>query len=200
MTYCYVDCETTGLDPLVHEVWEMAYAIGNGEIVSDILPHDLMHASPAALRVGGYLDRMPDEIPGTPRVSMPFEVDAKKQMTDATIVGANPAFDTAFLRARWGDTPWHHRLLDIEAYAMPAFGWDKPRGLKDVADACRELGAEIPEPDHTAAGDVATVRACHQILRFYYTPRAIQLGALPPEEDIGRVAWRGIWTVEEGPL
>ena len=172
MTFVYLDTETTSLDPDTGEIWELAYAVDDGEIVADFLPHDLMHAQPAALRIGRYLDRVPDVIRGSRSASTPFETEAMKAMGRATIVGANPAFDTAFLRARWGHAPWHHRILDIEAYAMPAFGWDEPRGLKDVAEACRSRtslrGRDIPEPDHTAAGDVATVRACHLALRDYY--------------------------------
>ncbi|TSD68100.1 hypothetical protein [Aeromicrobium piscarium] len=168
MTFIYVDTETTSLDPSKGEIWELAYAIDDGEIFADFLPHDLMHAQPAALRIGRYLDRVPDVIQGRSSASTPFETEAMRAMKGATIVGANPAFDTSFLRARWGRAPWHHRLLDIETYAMPAFGWDEPRGLKDVAEACRQLGVEIPEPDHTAAGDVATVRMCHQALSDWY--------------------------------
>ena len=168
MTFLYCDVETTGLDPHVHDIWELAYAADDGEVVSDFLPHDLIHAQPAALRVGRYLDRVPDAIPGSRSASTPFESEAMRLMGGVTIVGANPAFDTAFLAERWGYAPWRHRLLDIETYAMAAFGWDVPHGLKDVADACRELGADIPEPDHTAGGDVATVRSCHLALADYY--------------------------------
>jgi hypothetical protein len=49
---------------------------------------------------------------------------------------------------------------------MWVFGWDRPKGLADVATACRERGYEIPEPDHTAEGDVRTTRAVYEALRF----------------------------------
>ena len=39
MTYLYLDIETTGLEAGVHEVWEIAYAIGDDPVRSGIVPH-----------------------------------------------------------------------------------------------------------------------------------------------------------------
>lgn len=38
-------------------------------------------------------------------------------------------------------------------------------GLVDVAKECRYRGHVIPEPDHTAEGDVRTTRAVYEALR-----------------------------------
>lgn len=99
-----------------------------------------------------------------------------------TFTGANPNFDVSMIwnkligreprssRARRAlrlpapaapRVPWHHRLLDIEAYTAGAFGWDKPRGLRETRDWLTVRGYIIPAPDHTAAADVATLRAVH---------------------------------------
>jgi hypothetical protein len=86
-------------------------------------------------------------------------------LTGATIVGSNPAFDTAMLRARWGHAPWHHRLINVAEGAMWLFGWERPKGLADVRTALVERGFEIPEPDHTAAGDVEATRTVYYALR-----------------------------------
>lgn len=94
---------------------------------------------------------------------MGFEMAAKAALTGATIVGANPAFDTSFLRARWKGAPWHYRLIDIETYAMPALNLDRPKGLAYIAE---QLG--IQAPDHTAAGDVHTLRECWRALNAHY--------------------------------
>ena len=51
---------------------------------------------------------------------------------------------------------------------MGALGYDTPKGLKDIAADLRGRGHEIPEPDHSAAADVATLRACHLALRSIY--------------------------------
>lgn len=162
MTFVYLDTETTGLDPDRHEVWEIAYAIDDGPVLSAFVPHSLATADREALELNGYWRRH------VGRVDDRADLHARLALDGATLVGANPAFDAAFLRARWGVTPWKYRLLDVEAYAMGALGFDEPRGLAAIREALVELGRDIPEPDHTAGGDVATVRACHLALRSIY--------------------------------
>lgn len=158
MTLVFLDTETTGLDPLRHEVWEVAYAVDGGPVLSGVVPHSLRNADPEALSMNGYLAR------GHGRwVSV--ENGLRGSLSGATLVGANPAFDAAFLRARWGVSPWHYRLLDVEAYAAGVLGLEMPQGLAKTTKTVRDLGFDIPEPDHTAAGDVATVRAVYEALR-----------------------------------
>lgn len=159
----FLDCETTGLDPARHEVWEVAFALEGGPIETVLLPHSLRTADPQALELNGYSRRFPyGNVPdGGPMADLLL----RDVLAGATIVGSNPAFDTAMLRARWGCAPWHHRLVAVESMALQAFGWEFPRGLADVRTACVEAGFDVPEPDHSAAGDVATLRAVHTALR-----------------------------------
>ena len=166
MRHVFLDLETTGLDPERHEPWEMAYAVDDGPILSAIVPHALYRPDPKALKLNGYLDRALDVTPDDR-----FEELLRSRLDGATLVGANPAFDAAFLRARWGYAPWHHRLWDVEAYAAGVLGHDALMGLAGVALALRHLGHEIPEPDHTAAGDVTTLRACFRALQNIATER-----------------------------
>lgn len=166
MSFVYLDTETTGLTPYEHEVWEVAYAVDNEPIVSSPVPHTGRNADPAALEMNGYRDRavLIDHWTGeTAWRVRSFEDTLRTELDGATLVGANPAFDAAFLRARWGYTPWKYRLLDIEAYAMPLLGLAEPRGLAYIAE---QLG--IQAPNHTAAGDVHTLRECHRELRRRY--------------------------------
>jgi hypothetical protein len=159
----FLDTETTGLDPARHEVWEVAVAVEDGPIGTYRLPHSIATADPKALELNGYWGRA--NLPGATDA---YDLELREILTGATIVGSNPAFDTAFLRARWGVAPWHHRLVAVESMALQAFGWDRPRGLADVRAALVEwgiAGKDIPEPDHTAAGDVATLRAVYRALR-----------------------------------
>jgi hypothetical protein len=160
MSLVFLDTETTGLDPALHEVWEIAWAIDDGAILSRVLPHSLATADPEALALNHYWDRFPGE-----EVDPGLDPFLRKQFTGVTIVGSNPAFDTAFLRARWGVAPWHHRLIAVESMAFAVFGYEKPKGQAAVAADLRDRGYEIPEPDHTAAGDVATLRAVYTALR-----------------------------------
>lgn len=156
----FLDTETTGLDPDRHEVWEVAYSIDGGPTSSLLLTHNLATADQDALNLNGYWNRY-----DTAAADPTYDIKLRGILAGATVVGSNPAFDTAFLRARWGVTPWHHRLVAVESMALQAFGWDRPKGLKDVAAALRAGGADIPEPDHTAAGDVATLIAVYDALR-----------------------------------
>lgn len=166
MTYVYVDTETTGLDPDRHEVWEIAYAVDDGPIRSGVVLHSLRHADPMALDMNGYWGRTKDVAPES---CMEVETVLRGAFRPGmTLVGANPRFDAAFLRARWGEEPFHYRLLDVEAYAMGALGYDEPQGLKTVAKDLRAEGFDVEHPDHSAAGDVATLRACHAALRTLY--------------------------------
>lgn len=158
----FLDTETTGLDPALHEVWEIAYAVETGAISSAFLPHSLRTADPEALALNRYWHRIATGPVGADPGNDPF---LRKIFTGATIVGANPAFDAAFLRARWGVAPWHHRLIDVESMALTVLGYDRPKGLRDLSADLRDRGYDIPEPDHTAAGDVATTRAAYNALR-----------------------------------
>ena len=105
-----------------------------------------------------------------------METRLRERLQGATLVCSNPSFDEAFLRERWRETPWHHRKIDIATYAMPALGLDRPAGLATIAE---RLG--VRAPDHTAAGDVLTLRACYVELAARYAEhgpsiRAAQTG------------------------
>lgn len=156
----FLDTETTGLDPAKHEIWELAYARDGGPVRSFFLSHDLGTADPKALEINGYWDRFSNADD-----NWGHEPSLQIILTGATIIGSNPAFDTAMLRARWGFAPWHHRLINVAEGAMWLFGWDRPKGLADVRVALADLGYEIPEPDHTAARDVEATRAVYYALR-----------------------------------
>ena len=162
-----IDCETTGLDPDRHDVFEVAYQrLGiDPEPVTLWLPHDDSTADPRAMQINRGYERWPGAYTRTWGAQLLLALDG------AHILGSNPAFDAAFLRRKfgefyYGDTdPWHHRMIDVATYAMPVLGWATPRGLADVRIALAARGYDSPEPDHTAAGDVRTLVACWDALR-----------------------------------
>lgn len=173
MTFCYVDTESMGLNLDTHDLWELAWAIEGGDIHSGLLTHYPEQAEKKALEVNRYEERMTEDVA---TISDEFEVhfhdtlqSYRRGGSAVTLVGANPSFDAYRLRKRWGGAePWHYRMLDIGVYAMPWEGSTYPLGLRQVAQQLRNHGEDIPQPDHTAAGDVATVRACHQALISIY--------------------------------
>lgn len=168
--FVYLDTETTGLNPTVHQVWEIAYALDDEPIQKGYVPHTLVNADAKALEIGGYDERIPDLIAGGPL----DEYRLQSILIGRTLVAANPHFDASFLNERWrtwGKAPWKYRMLDIEAYAAGVLGWDLPKGLAGI---CEALG--VTPGDHTAAGDVHALRKCHRALRAL-------AGAVKPEES-----------------
>lgn len=157
----FIDTETTGLNPDIHQAYEVAWQHEGSDLRTLVLPHDLTGADPKALEIGGYFART-----FSPRGPAPAEtMRLLDDLRGATLVGANPAFDSAFLTKALGVQVWSHRLIDVSTGAMWVFDWDRPRGLADVATALRDEGYDIPAPDHTAAGDVRATAAIYYALR-----------------------------------
>ncbi|MGH9088817.1 MAG: hypothetical protein ACRDYZ_12040 [Acidimicrobiales bacterium] len=172
---CFIDTETTGLDPRIHRPYEVCWWLDDEpNPKGGRLAHELTHADSMALKVGRYWEREMFK-PG------PNFVDAHALVRDlqgATLVGSNPAFDAAMLTRVIGAPIWHHRLINVAEGGMWVFGWERPKGLADVAVECRVRGFEIPEPDHTAEGDVRTTRAVYDALRSIRAGHPAPLPAL----------------------
>lgn len=140
---CYVDCETTGLDPDRHQVWELAIIVEDpGEDPKEYVwqvPVDLSLADPNALRIGRFYERRlkvnpivnqarmhsvlwPSDEKWTSAGALETTAETVAGLLDgAHMVGATPSFDASFL-APWlrahGQCPtWHYHLVDIEALA-----------------------------------------------------------------------------------
>ena len=155
----FIDTETTGLDARNHQAWEVCFWREDYDRpLTFSMPHTLDHADRVALDVGGYWERH-DTGPRTDAAYL------ATQLRGCTLVGANPAFDQAFLTRFIGTPVWHYRLVDVCAGAMWLFGWDRARSLLDTADALRERGYDIHVPDHTAEGDVRATRVVYNALR-----------------------------------
>lgn len=156
----FLDLETTGLDSRIHQAWEVCiWREDLDHPMTFALPHTLRHADAKALEVGGYWSRHRH----APKADAAAIADI---LRGTTLVGANPAFDQAFLTELIGTPVWHYRLVDVCTGAMWIFGWDRPRSLVDTAKYLREVeGYTIHEADHTAEGDVRAVRDVHNALR-----------------------------------
>jgi hypothetical protein len=162
-TLAFVDCESTGLDARIHQPYEVCiWREDRGNPITYNIPHSLEFADPQALKIGGYMDRAQGPWGDTDRY---VERTLLRELYGVTLVGSNPAFDAAMLTRFIGAPVWHHRLINVAEGAMWLFGWERPKGLADVTAELRGRGHEIPEPDHTAEGDVRTTRAVYYALR-----------------------------------
>lgn len=115
----YVDVETTGLDPLRHEVFEIAVIV-DGERRLWWLSPDLSTADPNALRMNRYYEREYEFIERD-RSEQPSAIarEIARLTTGRQLCGFNPAFDAGFLDAllrRHGMVPaWDYHLAALES-------------------------------------------------------------------------------------
>lgn len=163
-----VDCETTGLDPFLHEVWEAAVILRSGGVESEHvfrIEPNLATADPKALEINRYTERTsaPGWVWDDPREaanSIAF------LLSGAVMVGSNPAFDAEMLaclldRCRVGPRPWHYRTVDVATLAAGYLHGRRLCDLRELAppwssrEVSRAVGIEPPGPDvaHTALGD-----------------------------------------------
>ena len=173
MTVVFVDTETTGLDPAVHEVWEIALIAEDGtEYEWRMNPQRLGAADSGALRINRMYERANLAAVNGMRFWTPdMPPDAVAEAVCAItagchLVGVVPDFDARFLerfvRAHGFAPAWHYQTIDAEVYAagrlqlMPPF---------DGAKIDRMLGLDpAPEEDkHTAIGDARWARRMYTI-------------------------------------
>lgn len=158
-----VDTETTGLDPDKDFAVEVAWwNLMTDERGSFVPIHDvalvLIPENVPALRVNRYIDRLADAPQDEDFTELNLLHD---HLDDATLAGSNPAFDAAFLARMFAEgnrrrpRPWHHRLLDVAAFAAGALNFSEVPGLATV---CGELRINLP--DHTAEADVTAAGRC----------------------------------------
>lgn len=185
-----VDVETTSLTPDYQNgsgvIWELAmiWQEDGAEHLWRMKP-DLGVADPSALSVGQFYKRTEDmcedcrnpdrayDLAGSlaekPEWSSPAKLAAltARLLDGATVIAANPAFDTAFLSAflRWHShaPTWHYRLRDIGSIA---YGYLCKQGVSvPSVDASTDAFAEALGvfPDaydrHSALGDCRLVAA-----------------------------------------
>jgi hypothetical protein len=194
----FVDCETTGLDPDRHEIWELAVIeSGDGAEWVFNLPVDLARADPMGLRIGRYYERQLMDLPawkGPVSGACAGSVDEMAAVVallldGAHLVGAVPSFDAAFLgrwlRAHAQAPTWHYHLIDVEALVAGFIagrdgpGYPAPEEARPPWDSeqLSELVGVGPDrfDRHTALGDARWAKAIYDAV----------MGARPYEpEDV----------------
>lgn len=180
-----VDLETTGLVPGTHEVWEIGIVpvdSGREHMYFQFQPIELEESESTALQIGGFYDRF-DWI-GNPLYARDMLVEGvikeedeesekpsghkaitgaaeacwkiATELEGATIMGLNPHFDAAHLRAllhKHGHArAWSHRFLDLGSFAAGAWGARGP--LSGVAISERmEAHGIVNDELHNAYAD-----------------------------------------------
>lgn len=160
----FTDTESTGFseDPNA-QMFELSWAFETGPIRT--LYFDV--ATPPNEFVDNLTKYTERGVADLPKASISQLREFMAETNDATIVAANPSHDKHFL-VKEGLWKFHYRMLDVESYAMKALGTKYVPGMRDIYDTLRQKEYRLPEPDHSSAGDVATMRAAFLILRDFY--------------------------------
>lgn len=131
-----------------------------------VFPHDPRAVNPIAAEVNKYYERSLYDPHGW---ADEFQIGRfYDDLYGATIVGCNPAFDTAHLTAAaqtfGARATWHYRMLDIESMAYGLLDFTDVPGLISIRAALNEMGYDIQEPDHSALYDVIATYQCYAAL------------------------------------
>lgn len=159
----FIDTEYDRLDTSTAVLVEAAYAIEDYPVAGGVPPHLLNSGTEAkALEVNRYHERALNlrELWDPEIISL-----LAKATEGQTIVGANVRVDAEVLRRVIGHEPWHYRLCDVESVAFLLLGFTQMPGLRDIKNKLTELGYQLPDPDHSAGGDVETLRAVFRTLQ-----------------------------------
>lgn len=130
---CWVDTETTGLDPVRHEVYEVGLITPDGTEYEWWLPVDCSKADPIALGIGRFHERHPygnaypykSGLTKGGRLACTSPGDFAREFAKLThglhLAGAVISFDERrlwdLLRGQGVTPSWHYHIIDVEALA-----------------------------------------------------------------------------------
>ena len=169
MKIIIVDLETTGLDTHRCAVTEVAAIEYHDDTGLCFIPH-LDHIDPEtdgpALSVNRYFERKVFKSMLSMRETQQAYRELHEKLQGNVVAGFNPRFDTNILSRVFAEIglapePWHHRLMDISAYAagVLALGFSDMETLPGAHEVCDMLGV-VNETPHEAIFDVMAAREC----------------------------------------
>lgn len=161
MNIAFVDTETTGLDPELHQIWEVGLVLDDNEWTWQ-LPVDLGRAEGIALRIGRWHERHQPLDLLTPLDE--FASAFARLTRGRHLAGAVISFDEErlrkLLRANGACPEWHYHLVDVEALAAGKLGVAPPWNSEDLSLA---VGVDPAQFDrHTALGDAHWAKAIYE--------------------------------------
>ncbi len=181
----FVDCETTGLDPETHSMWELAVIRRENGVDTEHLwqirlaKWEIEQADPKALEINRYRERdaLPDDYQvgdmthacGMPHPMKRDELrDLLRELLDgAVLIGSNPAFDAGFLKVFLDSEPWHYRTVDIAAMAA---GYRFGQAASGAYGGDFAFGSDLPSLPFSSRG------------------RSRDVGVEPPAGDVAHTA------------
>lgn len=163
----FVDTETTGLDPDLHEIWDVGLILrkdGTETVCEWRLPVDLSRADAFALNLGRFHERhragcfTDEDLEAIPPTIQPqhFAREFAKLTWGTHLVSNVVSFDEErlrkLLRANGQCPGWHYHLVDVEAMVAGHLGIEPPWKSDELSLA---VGVESPGEGvlHTALGD-----------------------------------------------
>lgn len=174
----FIDTETTGLSPFMHEVWEIAVILAKDtgselrvdEEITFMIPlteHGLAQAESEALKVGKFWQRHPsaDVLPSRDKRNLlrgrQDAARALSRMLEGRIfVANNPHFDASMLSAFLVTEghpyqPWFYQVCDIKTAVAGRLGFKPPYKSSEIFNA---IGWVFPEgKQHEALEDARSV-------------------------------------------
>jgi DNA polymerase-3 subunit epsilon len=184
----FVDCETTGLDPIKHEIIELAAVRVHPQLlyverafVSRVRPQFPERCSIETATVNGFDPQLWDREPDLYDVLKGFSSMAQ----GCILAGHHIAFDRAFLDSgfRRAGLLWpemDHHVLDTASLAWPLVAVGALKSLS-LAPVCELLGISN-EGAHSARRDVARTMEVYRRLMALRMPMPPG-GPPPPEGD-----------------
>lgn len=149
-TRAFIDVETTGTDPTVHEIIEYAIILEwpdgtYAEFTNKVLPQHIDKADPKALKINGYTEEAWQD------ALTPVEAawDIARHLKGTAVIGHNVHFDLDFLMALMKKEKLSPHF-GVPAVDTMTLAWEHlgSAGLQSLSlkSVCKFLGIE-PEPE-----------------------------------------------------